>query len=109
MLFLPIVAQSGERRIGVSAKILDAAQLSQNLTAWSFLRTASIPPRAMPSRATADPPSGTPAPVVSALNVKLAWRIPPADCALKAQVPEVGSNPAPVSVPVPVIISRWLF
>ena len=62
----------------------------------SFLRTTSNPVSASPSRATADPPSGTVAPVAENENVE-----PPLFWVVKLHVIAVGSNPLPLTTPVP--------
>lgn len=55
--------------------------------------------RARPKRATDEPPSGTVLPFAENENIDLWW--PPAFCVVKAQVICVGSNPLPLTVPVP--------
>jgi hypothetical protein len=65
----------------------------------SFLRRISIPVSAIPRRATAEPPSGTALPFAENENIALVC--PPAFWVVKAQVIAVGSNPFPLTIPVP--------
>ena len=66
-----------------------------------------MPVSPSPSKATVDPPSGTPlkSPLAEKLNIPFAE----GDCAVKLQVPGVGSNPFPVIVPVPEIRRKSAF
>ena len=65
-----------------------------------------MPVSPSPSKATVDPPSGARKPSLEEkLNTPLAF----GDCAVKLQVPGVGSNPFPVIVPVPEIRRKSAF
>ena len=65
----------------------------------SLLRRTSIPVSARPRRATAEPPSGTALPFAENENIALVR--PPAFWVVKAQVMAVGSNPLPLTIPLP--------
>src|SRR5678815_4808397 len=60
-----------------------------------------------PSKATVDPPSGTP--LKSPLEEKLNTPSADGDCAVNLHDPSVGSNPLPVIVPVPVMMRKSAF
>jgi hypothetical protein len=62
---------------------------------------ASVTVSASPRRATAEPPSGTALPFAENENIALVR--PPAFWVVKAQVMAVGSNPLPLTIPLPSI------
>ena len=64
-----------------------------------ILRRTSNPVSPSPKRATAEPPSGTALPFAENENIALVW--PPAFWVVKAQVMAVGSNPLPLTIPLP--------
>jgi len=63
------------------------------------------PRREMPMRAREDPPSGTEEPVAAEKENLCPKSPPPGSCVEKLQVPNVGSNPFPETVPVPVTVT----
>ena len=70
----------------------------------------SIMPSPIPSRATAEPPSGTPV-AEFAEKLKKSW-LPPAFWTVKAHVATVSSNPSALMMPVPVMfrnVAVWSY